>query len=196
MEVVQAVKKLNSISRDGRFCVQLSIETLCKRATSVAHLTNFSFEFFYTIFTEDASRLRLYHRAKKSKMTKNSNQGGSWLNPRRWCECFYSHDIDAIERKFLTKPWRWWECRKSWYLRDIRHWNIFSIIPEDGASHDFCARYVIEKVSSLILGHGARTASHDSGARYAMENIFAKILEMLWVPWVTMLAWNTWWKIF
>ena len=25
----------------GRFCVQLCIETLCKRATSVAHLTNF-----------------------------------------------------------------------------------------------------------------------------------------------------------
>ena len=63
---------------DGRFCVQLCIETSCKRATSVAHLTNFSFEFFYDIFTEDASEsLRLlYHGAKKSKMTKNSNQGG------------------------------------------------------------------------------------------------------------------------
>ena len=81
MEIVQAVKKLNSISReqlnlDGRFCVQLCIETLCKRATSVAHLTNFSFEFFYEIFTEDASLPFLYHGAKKSKMTKNSNQGG------------------------------------------------------------------------------------------------------------------------
>ena len=61
--------------RDGRFCVQLCIETLCKRATSVAHLTNFSFECFYEIFTEDASLRRLYHDAKKSKMTKNSNQG-------------------------------------------------------------------------------------------------------------------------
>ena len=29
---------------DGRCCVQLCKETLCKRATSVAHLTNFSFE--------------------------------------------------------------------------------------------------------------------------------------------------------
>ena len=81
-EIVQAVKKLNSISRerlnfgDGRFCVQLCIETLCKRAPSVAHLTNFSFEFCYTIFTEDASLPFLYHGAKKSKMTKNSNQGG------------------------------------------------------------------------------------------------------------------------
>ena len=39
-------------------------------------LTNFSFGFFYEIFTEDASLLVLYHDAKKSKMTKNSNQGG------------------------------------------------------------------------------------------------------------------------
>ena len=42
----------------------------------MAYLTNFSFEFFYKIFTEDASRPLLYHGAKKSKMTKNSNQGG------------------------------------------------------------------------------------------------------------------------
>ena len=39
------------------------------KATSVAHLTNFSFEFFYEMFTEDASLLLLYHGAKKSKMT-------------------------------------------------------------------------------------------------------------------------------
>ena len=42
----------------------------------MAHLTNFSFEFFYKIFTEDASLPLLYHGAKKSKMTKNPNQGG------------------------------------------------------------------------------------------------------------------------
>ena len=75
-------KKSNSISRARLnfrrrpFCVQLCIETLCKRATSVAHLTNFSFEVFYEIFTEDVSLLLLYQGAKKSKMTKNSNQGG------------------------------------------------------------------------------------------------------------------------
>ena len=45
----------------------------------MAHLTNFSFEFFYKIFTEDASQPLLYYGAKKSKMTKNSNQGGSCL---------------------------------------------------------------------------------------------------------------------
>ena len=44
----------------------------------MAHLTNFSLEFFYEIFTEDAhaSLIFLCHGAKKSKMTKNSNQGG------------------------------------------------------------------------------------------------------------------------
>ena len=45
----------------------------------MAHLTNFSFELFCKIFTEDASLLFLYHDAKKSKMTKNSNQGGPAL---------------------------------------------------------------------------------------------------------------------
>ena len=50
-------------------------EALCKRATSVEHLTNFCFEFFYEIFTEDASLLLPYHGAK------NSNQGGPALNP-------------------------------------------------------------------------------------------------------------------
>ena len=65
----------------SRFCVQLCIETLCKRATSVAHLTNFSFDLFYEILTEDASLPILYHGTKKSKMTKNPNQGGgSCLN--------------------------------------------------------------------------------------------------------------------
>ena len=33
----------------------------------MAHLTNFSFEFFYKIFTEDASQPLLYHGAKKVK---------------------------------------------------------------------------------------------------------------------------------
>ena len=37
-------------------------------------------EFFYEIFTEDASQRLLYHGAKKSKMTKNPNQGGPDLS--------------------------------------------------------------------------------------------------------------------
>ena len=86
VKIIQAIKKLNSISRARLnfrrrpFLCTTWVETLCKRATSVAHLTNFSFEFVYEIFTEDASLLLLFRSAKKSKMTKNSNQGGSCLN--------------------------------------------------------------------------------------------------------------------
>ena len=48
-----------------------------KRATLVAHLTNVSFEFFYQIFTKDASQLLLYHGAKKSKWPKPDHAGQS-----------------------------------------------------------------------------------------------------------------------
>ena len=43
------------LSETADFGVKLCIETLCKRATSAALLTNFSFEFSYDIFTEDVS---------------------------------------------------------------------------------------------------------------------------------------------
>ena len=52
----------------------------------MAHLTNFSFEFFYEIFTEDAFLLCLYHGAKKSKTTKKSNQGGPALRIKVYAE--------------------------------------------------------------------------------------------------------------
>ena len=88
---------------DGRFCVQLCIETLRKRATSVAHLTNCSFEFFYDIFTEDASQRLLYHGAKKSKMTKNSNQGGgSCLNPLTFVFVLLLCHLSGFEWFFVT----------------------------------------------------------------------------------------------
>ena len=37
----------------------------------MAHLSNFSFELFYAVFTQDAPLFFLYHGAK----SKNSNQG-------------------------------------------------------------------------------------------------------------------------
>ena len=58
----------------------------------MAHLTNFSFELFYKIFTEDASQPLLYHGAKKSKMTKNSNQGGGGPALRCPETLFISHE--------------------------------------------------------------------------------------------------------
>ena len=56
--------RANELSETADFVYNFK-ETLSKRATSVAHLTNVSFEFFYEIFTEDASLLLLYHSAKK-----------------------------------------------------------------------------------------------------------------------------------
>ena len=47
-----------------------------------------SLEFFYEIFTKDASLLLLYHSATKSKMTKNSNQGGPALRGAWRDRCF------------------------------------------------------------------------------------------------------------
>ena len=41
----------------------------------MAYLTNFSFDFFYEIFTQDSPLLFYTMVQKKSKMTKNSNQG-------------------------------------------------------------------------------------------------------------------------
>ena len=64
----------------------------------MAHLTiNLSFEFCYEIFTEDASQFVLYHGAKKSKMTKNSNQGGS-------CQEKFGLFVDF---EFLTEMGSW-----------------------------------------------------------------------------------------
>ena len=77
MEIVQAE------TLDGRLCVQLCMETLysytSEHATSVAHLTNFSFDFFMQ-FLHKAPLYLFYTMVQESKkMTKNSNQGGGVL---------------------------------------------------------------------------------------------------------------------
>ena len=76
------------LSETAIFCVQLCIETLSKRATSVAHLTNFSFEFFYNIFTEDAALLLLYHGAK-SQIWPKTQIKESCLKCKNACYRFY-----------------------------------------------------------------------------------------------------------
>ena len=80
-------KKLSSISRAplifserGRFCVQLCVETLCKRATSVAIWPTFPWNFFYAIFTRDDSLL-FYTMLQKSKKWAKTEIKGSCLNP-------------------------------------------------------------------------------------------------------------------
>ena len=68
----------------------------------MAHLTNFSFEFFYKIFTEEASQPLLYHGVKKSKMTKNANQGrGSCLNEREKKNDSETYRHAPCQRDFL-----------------------------------------------------------------------------------------------
>ena len=79
--------------------------TLHKQATSVGHLTNFSFGFLYEIFTEDSSLLFVYDGAKKSKMTKNSNQG---VRQDLWFEFLVNFEFFApwykkVERHLLWK---------------------------------------------------------------------------------------------
>ena len=68
---------------DGRFCVQLCIETLCKRATSVAHLTNFSFEFFLWNFHRrclSTCSIPWCKKVKNDQKLKSRGGGGSCLN--------------------------------------------------------------------------------------------------------------------
>ena len=60
-----------------------------------------SFEFVNEIFTEDASLLLLYHGAKKSKMTKNSNQGG--VLPKAYFRYKTSDRYDPDKNDKLSK---------------------------------------------------------------------------------------------
>ena len=53
--------------------------TPCKRATWVAHLTNFSFEFFCAPWPENASQLLLYDSAKTVKKDQKLKSRGSCL---------------------------------------------------------------------------------------------------------------------
>ena len=93
----------------------------------MAHLTNFSFEFFNEIFTEDASLLFLYHGAKKSKMTKNSNQGGPALT-------LYCHSNTVMQLAHCAcarMPWPTsCSCSSSSFLLIIlsftRLWIVFT----------------------------------------------------------------------
>ena len=96
----------------------------------MAYLTNFSFEFFYEIFTEDASLLLLYHGAKKSKMTKNSNQGGGGPaeNMRDlkkcsslcwWRICMRLNKFPSLHRTFPTTKNSWMSEARNFQTADI-----------------------------------------------------------------------------
>ena len=73
---------------------------------------------FYKIFTKDASLPLLYHGAKKSKMTKNSNQGGPALKERKLHlkrkENITSKGEEAQSCTELQRPFFLpWTCRRT-----------------------------------------------------------------------------------
>ena len=78
-------KKLNSISwarlnfrRRPILCTTL-YRNLMQASNFSSTFDQLCLRIFYEIFTADASQRLLYHGAKQSKMTKNSNQGGPAL---------------------------------------------------------------------------------------------------------------------
>ena len=82
---VQTIKKLNSISqawlnfRRRPFLCTTLYRNLMQASNFGGTFDQLFLWIFYEIFTEDTSPLFLYHGAKKSKMTKNPNQGGPAL---------------------------------------------------------------------------------------------------------------------
>ena len=112
----------------------------------MAHLTNFSFEFVYKIFTEDASLPLLYHGAKKSKMTKTQIKGGC---PTLGFSLWKLHSLTNLSIGvgrgafiyiiWLDKGWGnpdrnvvakticcWWTCGFAWCLHIIGWRKIFT----------------------------------------------------------------------
>ena len=158
--------------RDGRFCVQLCIETLCKRATSVAHLTNFSLEIFYALFTEDAS-LNLYHGEKKSKMTKNSNQGGPAL---KHALVHYKHrekEKKTRRPRDRQEKRRW---KKTQVLSDV--WpNGFRLPAAQGRSRSIaCNVSWTTPTQTSGAQQGASLHAHFSNHTLWLAGVFRKII--------------------
>ena len=103
MEIVKAVKK-------GKFNLARAIE-LSDTADCVYNLyrnpiqvSNFEGTFgqlflwiFFATFTEDASLLFLYHGAKKSKMTKNSNQGDIKAMIHQVLHVFHMFETEQVQ---------------------------------------------------------------------------------------------------
>ena len=80
--------------------VQLCIETLCKRATSVAHLTNFSFEFFLWNFHKrclSTSSIPWCKKVKHHQKLKSRGGGGREasmkIDKTRGHDCSFSTNV-------------------------------------------------------------------------------------------------------
>ena len=107
-------------------CPKSSRRLSTSEPASRAHLTNFSFEYFYKIFTEDASQPLLYHGAKKkpSRLKKfpmilcqqSSTEEGSRRHPLL---CLFSRRrLRTVEQKDIKlEPWVVFLFVKCWFLR-------------------------------------------------------------------------------
>ena len=81
------------------FMERTSPLTLCKQAISVAHLTNFFFEFFKEIFTEDASLLLLF-------MVQNVKNDQKHKSPRSCLKGAVSRYSVTFCDFCVSKKWR------------------------------------------------------------------------------------------
>ena len=129
MEIVQAVKKLKfnlaSATELSEMTVLCTIlyRNLMQASNFGDILTNFSFEFFYAIFTQDAPLLFLYPGAKKSKMTKNSNQeegGGGPALTQAALELQFRRISDLTHSICLHKANRIKDCRGPSFADDCK----------------------------------------------------------------------------
>ena len=131
----------------------------------MAHLTNFSFEFFYEIFTEDASLSILYYGAKKSKMTKNPNQGGSCLNLVHVVPVALYHRLSSklehlwffsvSAKASLRSPFIYWSHFFSLFLRPSNSvWASISLFADTGKlTQCSCRRLVYLLIEVFSFKH-------------------------------------------
>ena len=110
----------------------------------MAHLTNFSFEFLYVIFTEDASPLLLYYGAKKSKWPKTQIKG---VLPS-----FYQTGGRSFEIDFFFR----WNRADLWHndtvVTPAKHVEDFELIKKRAP---FFGRCLFFFYCSLLIPQGA-----------------------------------------
>ena len=128
MKIVQAIKKLNSISRARLnfrrrpFCVQLCIETLCKRAILVAHLTNFSFEFLWNFHRRCVFTSSIPWCKKSQKWPKTQIKGGPALTKIAVEPIYWACGHYVIAFKIQWKPF--WRATQLYPQNNWAGWQL------------------------------------------------------------------------
>ena len=131
MEIVQGVKKLNSISRERlNFRRRPILCTTLYRNPMQA--SNFSGTFdqlflriFYKVFTEDASLSLLYHGAKKSKWPKTQIKGSCAGGLAPWRHRYHGDKMAPICLKMVQSVNDW----PLLALTLLKRWKVFFFGP-------------------------------------------------------------------